>query len=63
MKLIHIKLFNPWRRIRALEHEVETLKYDRDSWQHKALLMADRYDKIRDTAAQLRETLTLYRNS
>lgn len=54
---------NPWRRIRALEREVKTLAHDRDSWQHQALLMADRYNKIRDTATQLRETLTLYRNS
>ena len=53
---------NPWRHARTLELEVENLKRDRNHWQHQALLIADRYDKIRETAAQLRETLTLYRN-
>jgi FtsZ-binding cell division protein ZapB len=62
VKLPRISLYNPWQRIRALELEVENLKRDRNNWQHQALLIADRYDKIRETAAQLRETLTLYRN-
>jgi hypothetical protein len=53
----------PWGRIRALEREVTTLARDRDVWQHQALLMSDRYDKINETANQLRYTLRLYRNS
>jgi len=56
-------IFNPWRRIRELEAEVLELTDDRNVWKQNATLMVDRYYKIRDTAAQLRETLTLYRNS
>jgi hypothetical protein len=53
---------NPWRHARNLEHEIYELTCDRNRWRHQAMLINDRYDKIRETAAQLRETLTLYRN-
>lgn len=39
------------------------LTRDRDSWRHQALLMSDRYNKVHETANQLRQTLTLYRNT
>lgn len=46
----------PWRRIRDLEHELRVL----DHSLHQA---NERYDRIREANAQLRETLTLYRNA
>ena len=54
---------NPWQRIRALECDVADLTRERDSWRHQALLMSDRYNKVHETANQLRQTLTLYRNT
>ena len=64
------RIFNPWGCIRDLESEVGNLnaqvssaKNNSDYWRGQAALMADRYDKIRETAAGLRETLTLYRNN
>ena len=36
---------------------------ERDKWRRNAELMADRYDKIRDTNLQLRDALTLYRTA
>lgn len=51
-----IRRFGPWRRVRELESELRALEH--------ALGQAnDRYDKIREANAQLRETLTLYRNA
>lgn len=46
----------PWRRIRELEAELRTLD-------HALSQSNERYDKIREANAQLRETLTLYRNA
>lgn len=56
-------IFWPWGQVRELRREVESMRIERDRWQHQALLMSDRYDKIRTTATQLRETLRLYRNA
>lgn len=44
----------PWRRIRELEDEVRLL----DHALHRA---NERYDRIRQTCAELREALSLYR--
>ena len=46
----------PWRRIAMLEREIAALEHALDQ-------SNDRYDKIRETCAQLREALTLYRNA
>lgn len=46
----------PWRRIRELEAELRALD-------HALSQSNERYDKIREANAQLRETLTLYRNA
>ena len=58
-----IVIFWPWGRLRELRREAERMRIERDHWQHQALLMSDRYDKIHTTATQLRETLRLYRNA
>lgn len=49
-------IWNPWRRIRQLEAQLRALD-------HALHQSNERYDKVRDMNAQLRETLTLYRNA
>lgn len=56
-------IWNPWRRIRELEAEVRRLKNEVISLDNALRQSADRYDRIRDANAQLRDTLTLYRNN
>jgi hypothetical protein len=63
-------IWNPWREIRRLRGEqralaltIEMLRSDRDSWQHQAMLAADRYDKIRGMNLQLRDALELHRKA
>ena len=46
----------PWRRVRELEAELRVLD-------HALQQVNERYDKVRDMNAQLRDTLTLYRNA
>lgn len=46
----------PWRRIAEMQREIAALEHALDQ-------SNDRYDKIRETCAQLREALTLYRNA
>jgi hypothetical protein len=56
-------IVNPWRRIRELEADAKihaTEKYAMNYALHQA---NERYDKIRAANAELRETLTLYRNA
>jgi len=62
-------IWRPWREIRRLQDErrvfaetIEALQSDHAAWEHTAELMADRYDKIRETNRQLRAALALYRN-
>ena len=57
------RLFNPWGHIRHLEAELVDTRAGKDYWRGQAALLADRYDKIRETSAQLREALSLYRNN
>ena len=49
-----IRLLNPWRRIRELEDEVRLLD-------HALHHSNERYDRIRQSNAELREALSLYR--
>lgn len=63
-------IWNPWRELRrrdARNAELVSALVDvvaeRDKWRRNAELMADRYDKIRDTNLQLRDALTLYRTA
>lgn len=52
----------PWRRIRELERRTDSLEREVLALEHALGQSNERYDRIRDTNAQLRETLTLYRN-
>ncbi len=61
-------IWNPWRRIAELEQRNAQLEADAAdaartvaSVSHRCDLLADRYDKIRLTNAQLRDALNLYR--
>lgn len=55
-------IFNPWRRIRELEAAAKHHDTEKYALNHALHMANDRYDKIRAANAQLRETLTLYRN-
>lgn len=61
-------IWNPWRRIAELEQRIMHLEADAviaaltiESTQRHCDLLADRYDKMREMNAQLRDALTLYR--
>lgn len=56
-------IWNPWRRCRELEVEIRKLKSEVAGLDQALHQSADRYDRIRDANAQLRETLTLYRKN
>jgi hypothetical protein len=60
--------WNPWRRIAELEQRNAQLEADAviaertvASVSHRCDLLADRYDKMREMNAQLRDALNLYR--
>ncbi len=54
---------NPWRKIRELEAAIEHHATEQYALNYALHLANERYDKIRAANAELRETLTLYRNS
>jgi len=56
-------LVNPWRRIRDLEQAASKHELEQRALNYALHLANERYDKIREANAQLRETLTLYRNA
>ena len=53
----------PWKRIADLTAELEDAECSRDGWQHRALLLQDRYDKMHEMNTQLRRALSLYRDA
>ena len=60
---------NPWRRIADLEADLADAEdalvdaaLDLASIKRHCDLLADRYDKVRETNVQLRDTLDLYRD-
>lgn len=55
-------IFNPWRRIRELEADAKIHATEKYALNHALHMANDRYDKIRAANAELRQTLTLYRN-
>ncbi len=55
-------LVNPWRRIRELEAAAKHHDTEKYALNHALHMANDRYDKIRAANAELRQTLTLYRN-
>ena len=56
-------IWNPWRRIRELEADAKIHATEKYALNHALHLANDRYDKIRAANAELRQTLTLYRNA
>jgi hypothetical protein len=56
-------IWNPWRRIRELQVELDRVRAERAALDHALLRSTERYDKIRDTNLQLRDALKLYRNN
>ena len=56
-------IVNPWRRIRELEADAKIHATEKYAMNHALHLANERYDKIRAANAELRETLTLYRNA
>lgn len=52
----------PWRRIADLQRELHRLQREFDAVEHGLAQANERYNKIREANALLRETLTLYRN-
>jgi hypothetical protein len=55
-------MFNPWRRLRELEADAKIHATEKYALNHALHLANERYDKIRAANAELRQTLTLYRN-
>ena len=55
-------IFNPWRRIRELEAAAKHHDTEKYALNHALHMANERYDKIRAANAELRQTLTLYRN-
>ena len=55
--------WNPWRRVRELEAAASNHELELRALNYALHLANERYDKIREANAQLRETLTLYRNA
>lgn len=53
----------PWRRIADLEAAAARHELEQRAMNYALHLANERYDKIREANAQLRETLTLYRNA
>jgi hypothetical protein len=52
----------PWRRVAELEQAAAKHELELRALNYALHLANERYDRIRDANAQLRETLTLYRN-
>lgn len=52
----------PWRRIAEMRMEIDRKEREILALDHALHQSNDRYDKIRETCAQLRDALSLYRN-
>lgn len=53
---------NPWRANRELRSEIARLLAQNHLLEHALHQSNERYDRIRDTCAELRSALALYRN-
>lgn len=56
-------IWNPWRRARELQVQLDRAQREIDALERALRDSADRYDRIRDANAKLRETLDLYREA
>lgn len=56
-------IWNPWRRIRELQTDLDRARRECAALDHALHQSTERYDKIRETNAQLRDALSLYRNA
>ena len=55
-------IWNPWRRARELQAQLDRVTQDRDNIEHALSQSCDRYDKVREMNSQLRDALALYRS-
>ena len=55
-------IWNPWRRIRELQADLDRTRRERDVLDRALHSANDRYDRIRAMNVQLRDALSLYRN-
>lgn len=56
-------IWNPWRTARDLRARLDRANREIDALERALRDSADRYDRIRDANAKLRDTLTLYREA
>jgi hypothetical protein len=56
-------IFNPWRRIRELQAQLDKVTRERNDFEFELSRACDRYDKVREMNTQLRDALSLYRNA
>ena len=56
-------IWNPWRAARELRAQLDRAQREIDALERALRDSADRYDRIRDANAKLRDTLTLYREA
>lgn len=54
-------IWNPWRRVRELELALACQRREIEALDHALGQANDRYDRIREANAQMREALSLYR--
>jgi septal ring factor EnvC (AmiA/AmiB activator) len=55
-------IWNPWRRARELQAQLDRVTQERDAIEHALSQSCDRYDKVREMNTQLRDALALYRS-
>ena len=55
-------IWNPWRRARELQAQLDRVTQERDGIEHALSQSCDRYDKVREMNTQLRDALALYRS-
>ena len=55
-------IWNPWRKARELQAQLDRVTRDRDNIELALSQSCDRYDKVREMNTQLRNALELYRS-
>jgi hypothetical protein len=56
-------IWNPWRKARELQVQLDKAVRERNDFEFELSRACDRYDKVREMNAQLRDALSLYRNA